>query len=202
MRHLNSFAGTAVQLKSRRRWSVLLPMAFLGFIGITFALWRASVIERGMAETAGEIAAASERLTPATSSSGESVNDVPRPRNPVNTLQAEAGVENLLVSIERASREPGISVAGVQIDNRVSEAGQLRSTDVVLHVRATYPRAKKLLGDVLARNVGVTLVRLDLRRSISSSEMDVELTLRQWSQPVRNGAVSEPILPAGGRDAS
>lgn len=108
----------------------------------------------------------------------------------IDRLPPDLQMELVTVELQRAATAAGAVVSSMQFQTQRSTMERLGRAEASLQLKGAYPKAKQVLGEVLARFPNVTLTRLAARQS-SPDEAEFTVHLTIWSRPVSAGAAGQ-----------
>jgi hypothetical protein len=96
----------------------------------------------------------------------------------------EAGVSDSLRSIARIAQSNGVFLSQSEFQNSAEGHGGLSRLQVTLPLRASYPRLKRFVEQVLLEHPGISVDELVLKReSVAQNQVEIRVKLSLWIQP-------------------
>lgn len=102
----------------------------------------------------------------------------------VRALGAAVPSANVVHEIQRACSQAGVTLATLQLQERLPTLEQLGRIDFTLTLRGTYPATKQAIKQMVERFPSVTVKRLRMQRTPDAAEVESAVMLSLWSAPL------------------
>jgi Tfp pilus assembly protein PilO len=171
------------QFKVDQQWiAYAISGAVIGLaLGSTLLAWRTGRTQRSSINQALELV--QQQAKEPNQSSLLSSDRFTNAANFTRSLPSQPPVETLASALDRTTKGANVVLTSIQVQPYAVQDGQLRTTDLSVVLRGSYPQLKQSLQDLLDSHPAVTVQRLGLRRTSTPRDVEVSVVFRAWAMP-------------------
>lgn len=114
-------------------------------------------------------------------------------------LPVRPDIAPVVGELQRSANGQGVAVLELQSHASPATEQQLARAELTAQMRGTYPGIKQVLWELQSRYPHATVQRLSLRRNTSPQDIQAEVTLVLWGQPLRKAGNTAAPTAAGDR---